>query len=61
MDDAAVVELLERYNNNWQDWSFRDIIPVKEKYSEEQKNYFSTKPADRQTFIDKYRGSIKNA
>ncbi|KAK3866849.1 hypothetical protein Pcinc_027652 [Petrolisthes cinctipes] len=55
MDDAAVVELLERYNNNWQDWSFRDVIPVQEKYSHEQKNYFSTKPADRQTFIDKYR------
>ncbi|MBN3275915.1 MMAC protein, partial [Polyodon spathula] len=41
------IELLERFNLRWQDWSYRDIVPVEVRYSEEQKTYFSTPPADR--------------
>ncbi|RXM31435.1 hypothetical protein EOD39_7012 [Acipenser ruthenus] len=41
------IELLERFNLRWQDWSYRDIVPVEERYSEEQKTYFNTPPADR--------------
>ncbi|XP_015666807.1 methylmalonic aciduria and homocystinuria type C protein [Protobothrops mucrosquamatus] len=41
------IELLEKFNFHWQDWSFRDIIEVKDKYSEEQKTYFATPPAER--------------
>ncbi|ETE72041.1 Methylmalonic aciduria and homocystinuria type C protein-like protein, partial [Ophiophagus hannah] len=41
------IELLEKFNFHWRDWSYRDIIEVKDKYSEEQKTYFATPPAER--------------
>lgn len=41
------IELLERFNFHWQDWSYRDIIPVEERYSLQQKEYFITPPAQR--------------
>ncbi|XP_066482149.1 cyanocobalamin reductase / alkylcobalamin dealkylase [Tiliqua scincoides] len=41
------IELLEKFNFHWRDWSYRDIIEVKERYSEEQKTYFATPPAER--------------
>ncbi|XP_071547578.1 cyanocobalamin reductase / alkylcobalamin dealkylase-like isoform X3 [Panulirus ornatus] len=56
--EGDVVELLRLYNDHWQDWSFRDIIPVKERYSQEQKNYFSTQPGDRKKLIEKYCNSF---
>ena len=42
-------ELLDRFNRNWRDWSYRDVVVggVKETYSEEQKLYFSTDPSER--------------
>lgn len=59
-----VLELLKRYNENWQDYSFRDIIPVKERYSDQQKRYFSTLPKDRAALlfdlIKNYRKSNNN-
>ncbi|XP_034635735.1 methylmalonic aciduria and homocystinuria type C protein isoform X1 [Trachemys scripta elegans] len=41
------IELLEKFNFHWRDWSYRDIIEVKERYSEEQKAYFGAPPAER--------------
>ncbi|XP_066412093.1 cyanocobalamin reductase / alkylcobalamin dealkylase isoform X3 [Molothrus aeneus] len=41
------IELLELFNFHWQDGRYRDIIEVKERYSEEQKTYFATPPAER--------------
>lgn len=41
------IELLERFNFRWQDWSYRDIIPAEERYSPQQKEYFITPPAQR--------------
>lgn len=41
------IELLEHFNFHWQDGRYRDIIEVKERYSEEQKAYFATPPAER--------------
>ncbi|NXD61636.1 MMAC protein, partial [Eolophus roseicapillus] len=41
------IELLEQFNFHWQDTRYRDIIEVKERYSEEQKAYFATPPAER--------------
>ncbi|XP_062353740.1 cyanocobalamin reductase / alkylcobalamin dealkylase [Cinclus cinclus] len=41
------IELLEQFNLHWQDGRYRDIIEVKERYSEEQKAYFATPPAER--------------
>ena len=48
-------ELLERFNFRWKDWSFRDIIPAEKKYSEDQKEYFSTPPKDRKELIDRLK------
>ncbi|XP_059840142.1 cyanocobalamin reductase / alkylcobalamin dealkylase [Hypanus sabinus] len=41
------IELLNRFNFHWQDWTYRDIIDVEERYSEEQRQYFATLPAER--------------
>ncbi|XP_060081184.1 cyanocobalamin reductase / alkylcobalamin dealkylase-like [Ylistrum balloti] len=54
------IELLEKYNMHWEDWSFRDIIPVTDKYSEEQKVYFATKPGERQVIVQKIKNSADN-
>lgn len=57
-DRDTRIELLERFNKHWQDWSFRDIIPVTDKYSEEQKQYFATKPGERLAFVQTIRNSV---
>ncbi|XP_029474797.1 methylmalonic aciduria and homocystinuria type C protein [Rhinatrema bivittatum] len=41
------IQLLESFTFHWQDWTYRDIVEVKERYSEEQKSYFATPPAER--------------
>ncbi|XP_054912160.1 cyanocobalamin reductase / alkylcobalamin dealkylase [Poeciliopsis prolifica] len=41
------IKLLEAFNFHWQDWTYRDIVPVGQTYSERQKEYFSTPPAQR--------------
>lgn len=47
LDDESIAKVLRLYNDQWQDWSFRDVIPSPEKYSELQRTYFSTPPAER--------------
>ncbi|XP_003220310.2 cyanocobalamin reductase / alkylcobalamin dealkylase [Anolis carolinensis] len=54
------IELLEKFNFHWQDWNYRDIIEVKEKYSEEQKTYFATPPAERLKLLNLSRGLQRN-
>ena len=51
-DDATKIEVLNRFNDHWQDWSFRDVIPVQDKYSNDQKLYFETKPGERKALIN---------
>ncbi|XP_024133956.1 cyanocobalamin reductase / alkylcobalamin dealkylase [Oryzias melastigma] len=41
------IRLLEAFNFSWQDWKYRDIVPPVQTYSQKQKDYFSTKPAER--------------
>ncbi|XP_026050771.1 cyanocobalamin reductase / alkylcobalamin dealkylase [Carassius auratus] len=41
------IELLERFNLRWRDWSYRDIIPTEESYSPQQREYFLTPPGQR--------------
>ncbi|XP_029285031.1 cyanocobalamin reductase / alkylcobalamin dealkylase isoform X1 [Cottoperca gobio] len=41
------IELLEAFNFHWQDWSYRDIVRPVQIYSQKQKDYFSTLPAER--------------
>ncbi|XP_035269745.1 cyanocobalamin reductase / alkylcobalamin dealkylase isoform X1 [Anguilla anguilla] len=47
----ARVELLERFNFRWQDWSYRDIVPAAERYSQDQRTYFSTPPGQRAALL----------
>jgi len=58
------VKLLNQFNGNWQDWKYRDIIPVKAKYSDLQMKYFSTLPKHRsdllKEMIDHYKTSNNN-
>lgn len=58
---AMRVDVLGRYNGNWQDWTFRDVVVggAKERYSEEQKLYFSTEPGKRLPLIAKYCSPVK--
>ncbi|XP_031825076.1 methylmalonic aciduria and homocystinuria type C protein isoform X1 [Sarcophilus harrisii] len=41
------IALLESFNFHWRDWTYRDAVAPVERYSEEQKAYFSTPPAQR--------------
>uniref|UniRef100_H3B573 Cyanocobalamin reductase / alkylcobalamin dealkylase n=1 Tax=Latimeria chalumnae TaxID=7897 RepID=H3B573_LATCH len=45
--DEKRIELLERFNFHWRDWSYRDVVEVEESYSEEQRLYFATPPGER--------------
>lgn len=53
---AMRTELLTQYNMHWRDWRFRDVVVggAKERYSEQQKLYFSTEPRDRFSLIADY-------
>lgn len=53
--DEDRIDLLERLNFHWEDWTFRDMIPVEEKYGDEQKRYFETKPEMRRKTIENLR------
>lgn len=55
--DEQKKDLLGKYNDHWQDWSFRDVFPVEERYSEEQKTYFATPPGERQELVQKMKNS----
>jgi len=44
--DDKKKEVLERFNGDWRDCSYRDVVPVKEKYSDDQKSYFLTPPKE---------------
>lgn len=47
----ARIKLLEAFNMSWQDWSYRDIIPPSQTYSQRQRNYFSTPPGQRAALL----------
>nr|XP_048299940.1 cyanocobalamin reductase / alkylcobalamin dealkylase [Myodes glareolus] len=44
---AGRITFLEGFNFHWRDWTYRDAVTPAERYSEEQKIYFSTPPAQR--------------
>lgn len=48
------VELLRRFNECWEDWTYRDVCgsPIQEIYSDKQKLYFGTLPKDRTSIIE---------
>ncbi|XP_030679658.1 methylmalonic aciduria and homocystinuria type C protein [Nomascus leucogenys] len=48
---ADRIALLEGFNFHWRDWTYRDAVTPQERYSEEQKAYFSTPPAQRMALL----------
>ncbi|CAG2121996.1 unnamed protein product [Medioppia subpectinata] len=52
-------KLLYKFNIDWKDWSYRDIIPVVKKYSDLQIKYFSLKPCDRKEYLN-YLVNLQN-
>lgn len=53
------ITLLEGFNFHWRDWTYRDVIKPQERYSEEQKAYFSTPPAQRLALLGLDQSSEK--
>ena len=51
-------EALKRFNNNWKDWTYRDIIKTEARYSDEQKQFFITPPAERRELIQNFIKAI---
>ena len=50
LTESQAVQLLTLYNDNWRDWTWRDVgrdTEHQEKYSELQQKYFATPPAQR--------------
>ncbi|XP_069550899.1 cyanocobalamin reductase / alkylcobalamin dealkylase [Brachyistius frenatus] len=45
------IQLLEDYNLRWQDWSYRNIVRPVQTYSQKQRDYFSTPPAQRSALL----------
>ncbi|KAM6921074.1 cyanocobalamin reductase / alkylcobalamin dealkylase isoform 2-T2 [Xenentodon cancila] len=41
------IQLLEAFNFHWEDWCYRDIVRPVQTYSQKQRDYFSTAPAQR--------------
>lgn len=53
------IKLLEKFNFHWKDWTYRDIVQVEEKYSQEQMKYFETMPKDRKDIVEEIKKSCK--
>ena len=51
-DEHRQAELLRLFNEHWQDNSYRDIIPVKTRYSSLQIHFYTLKPRERRHFIE---------
>ena len=50
------IELLEKFNFHWRDWSYRDVTDctIVERYSEDQRTYFATEPCKRFELIKRW-------
>lgn len=55
--DENKIDLLNRFNGNWRDWSFRDVVPVEGRYSDEQKLYFATLPGQRGAVVERLKAA----
>lgn len=54
-DESLVIDVLKRFNDSWEDGSYRNVIPVAEAYSPLQQSYFTTKPKDRLVWLENLR------
>ncbi|UJR28526.1 hypothetical protein I4U23_009763 [Adineta vaga] len=54
-DETLIIDVLQRFNDCWQDGTYRNVIPVMEMYSTLQQSYFQTKPIDRLVWLENLR------
>lgn len=54
-DQSLIIDVLQRFNYAWQDSTYRDVIPVEERYSPLQQSYFQTLPKDRLVWLSNLR------
>ena len=57
-DRSDRIQLLERFNFHWQDWTFGDIISPTARYSEEQKRYFAMLPKERRELLMRMKEGV---
>jgi methylmalonic aciduria homocystinuria type C protein len=55
-DEKKIIELLRNFNDNWRDWTYRDAVNPKEKYSLLQQEYFDSAPNTRKDLIRAWLG-----
>jgi cyanocobalamin reductase (cyanide-eliminating) / alkylcobalamin dealkylase len=60
-DEKLIEELTRRFNTNWKDGTYRDMIQVEQKYSQKQLEYFLTDPAKRKELIKLWLKSKRNS
>jgi methylmalonic aciduria homocystinuria type C protein len=53
-NETNIYDLLNKFNFNWKDNTYRDVIKVEKKYSPKQLEYFLTDPSDRKRLILKW-------
>ncbi|CAF0716922.1 unnamed protein product [Brachionus calyciflorus] len=49
-----IIDLLKKFNYNWKDSTYRDVIKVKESYSSIQREYFNLEPKYRKDLIKEW-------
>lgn len=54
-DESLVIDVLQRFNYDWQNNSYRNVIPVIDSYSPLQQSYFQTLPKDRFIWLENIR------
>jgi len=59
--DEKKKEVLERFNGDWRDCTYRDVLPVTAKYSEDQRLYFLTPPKERKELVQSLIQKMKVA
>jgi methylmalonic aciduria homocystinuria type C protein len=50
----SIVDVIKKFNYNWKDSTYRDVINVEERYSEMQKEYFLTDPKLRKDLLKEW-------
>ncbi|XP_055356583.1 cyanocobalamin reductase / alkylcobalamin dealkylase-like [Paramacrobiotus metropolitanus] len=58
--DTDAQTAIELFNFHWRDSRFRDVIPVVEKYSEDQQLYFNTSPGKRKELLPLLKEKYKH-
>lgn len=53
-DPEKIYDLIRKFNFNWKDSAFREVIKVEERYSDLQQEYFLTEPRNRKELLKKW-------